>query len=496
MTTITKDSSNELLMRAYASTKFFCQVILSDEFESSFSPLHEEIVRLIDGGHRKVGIAAPRGIGKTTFARAVAAKSILFNIAHFIVYLSNSATVAEMQTENLKYTLMTNPLIKDLWPGLKLGKDSGMDDSFSKKAWTAYGNTLILPRGAGQQVRGLNWRGYRPQLIIIDDLEDAEEVLSELNRQKTRNWFYADVEKSVNRYKNDWRMLYIDTLKHEDALLAELLEASDWKTTRLSICTEDYKSLVPDYISDSELEVEVQRHREAGTMDVFYMEMMNSPISLEDAVFKQSYFHHDREIEDKLKDRYRSDTAVIVDPAKTVKLHSAESGIIGVTFDPIEKRLYFRDLIGAKLHPDQLYDAAIDMCLSIGAPTLAVEVTSLNEFITFPFKNRIQERGVNIEFVELKARGKKEDRIAALAPLYRLGQIVHNPLVCGPLEQQLLSFPRSRRFDLMDAAAYSLELFEIGARYFEPDLYVDDSELPEPLYPKDDEPAVLNWGII
>ncbi len=63
---------------------------------------------------------------------------------------------------------------------------------------------------------------------------------------------------------------------------------------------------------------------------------------------------------------------------------------------------------------------------------------------------------------------KKEDRIAALVPLYRQGLIWHNKNISGPLEAQLLSFPNSKRFDLMDAFAYIVELLEKGDRYFFP----------------------------
>jgi hypothetical protein len=96
------------------------------------------------------------------------------------------------------------------------------------------------------------------------------------------------------------------------------------------------------------------------------------------------------------------------------------------------------------------------------------------------------QRGLNFELIELKARagtgeyagkGKgKSGRIAALAPFYRKGQIKHNRRVCGVLETQLLSFPRSKRWDVMDAAAYVVEMMEMGGRYFS---YKNAAQTPE-----------------
>ena len=90
----------------------------------------------------------------------------------------------------------------------------------------------------------------------------------------------------------------------------------------------------------------------------------------------------------------------------------------------------------------------------------------------------------------MKARAKKEDRIAALVPFYRQGYVFHNRSCCGGLEAQLLSFPRSRLFDIMDALAYIIEMMELGDRYFDPPEEEDvDSEFEELEY----EPVIQNW---
>jgi hypothetical protein len=115
------------------------------------------------------------------------------------------------------------------------------------------------------------------------------------------------------------------------------------------------------------------------------------------------------------------------------------------------------------------------------ATVIAVEVTSLNEFITYPLKNELRRRKVfGYTFIELKPRDKKENRIKALMPLYRLGLIYHNPLVCDKLEDQLLHFPASKLLDVMDAFAYIAELFTIGEQFFLPNYsLMDENPLPE-----------------
>jgi hypothetical protein len=81
--------------------------------------------------------------------------------------------------------------------------------------------------------------------------------------------------------------------------------------------------------------------------------------------------------------------------------------------------------------------------------------------------------------VELKARDKKENRIAALAPFYRLGYVYHNELVSKKLETQLMMFPRSKMWDVMDAAAYVVELMEMEGDYFDPSNSLDEEDYDE-----------------
>lgn len=492
------------LETTYTSTKMTAKDLFPENFYSPFCSLHDQIFEWLDRktfvdkngvvrpSNKKV-CAAPRGIGKTTIVRTVAAKAILWRDVNFITYTSNSADVAGMQTENLKADLRS-PLIKDLFGDIKIANYDGDDTTFGKKAWIAFGSTMILPRGFEQQHRGLNWRGHRPQILILDDLEDKDLIQNEVNRKKLKERFFSDIEKCINRFQKDYTFIYIDTLKHEDSLLALLLESSDWDSLTLSICDENYNTLAPEYMSNEDIAHEVEMHREKGVLDEFYREYMNIPISTEDAVFMSKYFRYYDEAEDKLDQNPRIENVVIVDPAKTVKLHSAESAIIGIGFDRSDNRIYIRDLLAQKLYPDQLYDRTFEMVQRLKARVVAVEVTGLNEFITYPIKTEITKRNLNVEFIELNARGKKEERIAHLAPFYRKGMIYHNKQVTGPLEAQLLSFPRSKRLDCMDAEAYFIELLEKAERYF----YNDDDEEPadDMSYPDDLEVAIGGWRVL
>lgn len=496
----------EILARCSWDLRYCAKTLFHDVFEAPFSTLHHQIFDVIEPalseGARKVAVQAPRGIGKTSIAQLIAEQAILFRKFQFICYVQNSATLAEMQTENIKRQLISNQTVRKLFGNIKISdaEEVGIDESFSKSAWVAYGRTLILPRGSGQQIRGLNWSSKRPQLIIIDDLEDKDECKNDDIRKKQKQWLLSDVLKSVNRYLDDWIVIYIDTLKHEDSVLQMLLDSSDWRSISLSICDGNYKSYDPNYMTDEEIAHEVEAHREKGELDVFYMEYMGVPISTEDAVFKPDYFRYYDEKE--IKDNKDIENVVIVDPAKTVKMHSVESAILGIGIDRGSHRIYVRDVVHRKLYPDEIYQETFDMAERLKASVIGVEVTSLEEFIKQPMTNEMMRRGRFFELVWLKARGGqnlqrgKEGRIAALAPFYRQGFIFHNKQCCADLEAQLLAFPKARLWDIMDGLAYVVEMLELGERYFQPPEEFDDPEEEYAELEGEYEPAIDGWRII
>lgn len=507
----------EILSQCATSTRMMAKTFFPERFTLPFSEsVHEKIFKLIDGPANKVAIAAPRGWGKTSIvALALIARWILFRYTGFVCYINKSHDAASLQTENLRRELVTNRTIKHFFGDFKY-RDVGkveFDEVFSKKAWVAY-DTLVWPRGAGQQVRGVLFKNDRPGLFVIDDLEDPEKVNNDEIRKGWKQWLYADVIKAVpqiGEMSDKYKIVYIDTLKHEDSVLQMLLDSPDWESIRLEACDDDFNPTAPEFKSKEQIEREWEEHVKAGQTDVFFREFRNLPISTKDAAFQKEYFHYynvpndvgkgenDLNVLDvEVQHNNSIETVVIMDPAKTVKIHSAETAIVGVGIDLSSARLYIRDAISEKLYPDEIYNAMFGMATRLDAKVIGIEETSLNEFIKQPIKNEMFRRGQFFELIWLKARGgmKKEDRIKELVPYYRGGYIYHNKAnaTVRKLEAQLLMFPRSALWDLMDALAYIIEMLELGERYFSPaeDPKDIEAEFKELNY---DQP-VEDWRIV
>jgi len=496
---MSEDQYAEILAQCEGSLKNHCQLFHGSDpsdlkrkrFSTPFSKRHDEFFEVWDDPKvKKILITAHRGWGKTSiFGFGAPSQSIVFQKYPFIVYVG--ATLeggALLQTENLKKELVSNPMIS-----ATVGKIRTGDTAFSKMLWETANGSLILPRGRGQQVRGVLHGDERVNLIIVDDLEDKDSVGSRQAVDETERYFRADLENTVDLYSDNWRIVVIGTILSHDTLLNRLRDDPSFVCMDFPIC--DEKTMVtfwPERISNEAIAEKHLELKTAHRLDIWAREFLNKPAVKEDAVFRQEYFRYFSEIEgmqDKngnesfhinFREEFELDTFVLVDPAKSATQQSCLTAIVGITvgFGKSGNRIFIRDVINERLYPDEIVNASFDMADRIGASIVGYEVTGLNEFIRQPFNDIMFKRGKVYQLVELKARkgeGEysaknrgKEGRIAGLAPYYRMGCVYHNVTgVCDELEGQLMDFPLAKDWDIMDATAYIVQMLEFGGRVME-----------------------------
>jgi phage terminase large subunit-like protein len=369
----------------------------------------------------------------------------------------------------------------------QLGFKNLVSNNWAKDRWISNG-TLVLPRGYGQQIRGQLYGSDRPDLIIVDDLEDSEGVLSDEQRAKKKEWFFGDVLGAVDASKYH-KIVYIGNMLHEDCLLANLLENPDWVSFRYPIADDDMHSLWPEKYSDEYIAKLYRFYKNEHLLDVFYREYMCQSMAREGAPFDSKCFQYYSPEE--LKKLF-VEFVVLVDPAKSTGSSACDTAVVGVGIDALNNRFYVHDIDYGRWHPNEIVDNAMAMCQRLGARVLGVEEAGSGEFISWPIKNELRRRAANVEYVKLTPRKGpsqyvpngssqqgKDSRIGhALVGLYRNGLVYHNRehRHVDQLERQLLEFPRGKRKDIIDALSYVAQLMETGERYFACRRYVDDDK--------------------
>ncbi len=464
---------DEILDHMYTDILFFARVIFPKRFFRGFSKQHEQLAEVLDDRSiNQILVMAHRGIGKTSLIQlAYAAREILFRTTRFMVTTSCSNTHAVMQSETLKGHLArsdikalfgplkpdnrSTPDAKDLW--VVVPEDLEEDETFS---------TVVIPRGAGQQVRGMLYGDDRPDLILTDDLIDPQKYMTEEAQDKLSTWFFGSYINVVDRGKPGWRHIVIGTPTNERDLLWKLKKHSKWTTVEMVLCDSKCNTYWPAFMTTEDVKELKEEFTEGGKLDEFYREYRNLLTAPEGAPFQESmfqYYDHDKV---DILDLRLCENVVIGDPAKTTNFNSADSAVVGISIPFNENKIRFADCVNYKMHPEEFFYELCSMAHRIKARIIAIETTSLHEWLEHTFRDYLNDNGWNFELIFLKARDKKENRVRWLIPYYRQHQIEHNKAICGTLEEQLLTFPRSEFWDVMDAFAYIILLLEEGERYF------------------------------
>lgn len=142
----------------------------------------------------------------------------------FVLIICQTQAQAKQHMMNLRRELEGNQLLKnDLGPFQEESSEWG---SFSL-VFSKLG-ARITAVSTEQSIRGLRHNQHRPDLVIGDDLEDLASTKTRESRNKTHQWFTAEVIPAGDR---NTRVIVIGNLLHEDSLLMRLRE--DIETRRV-----------------------------------------------------------------------------------------------------------------------------------------------------------------------------------------------------------------------------------------------------------------------
>lgn len=203
----------------------FAKIYLANHFKLPPSRMHRELFQLLQQLRvqrgRRIAIAAPRGHAKTTVVGlAHILWCALYNLEPLIVLVSNASSQAIQILRHIKEELLHNPLLHRDFPEIcsVFGTGRGPRPCTNDQITLSNG-VAVRAFGSEQRMRGMRQRQFRPSLIVVDDLEEQESVLSSEGREKTRDWFAGTLLKLGN---NETNVVVVGTVLHYDSLLASL----------------------------------------------------------------------------------------------------------------------------------------------------------------------------------------------------------------------------------------------------------------------------------
>ncbi len=182
---------------------------------------HKEMFALLeDQDVMTVGIVAFRGSAKSTIA------TLSYPIWAMIGMLSKKYILLVSQTQGLSRQILAN-IKQEFESNELLIKDFG---PFSEVADEWRANSLVISQygsritaiSASESIRGLRHRQYRPDLTVLDDVEDLETVKTKEGRDKIWNWLTGEV---IPIGDSGTKLICVGNMLHEDSLMMRVKES-------------------------------------------------------------------------------------------------------------------------------------------------------------------------------------------------------------------------------------------------------------------------------
>ncbi len=318
-----------------------------------------------------------------------------------------------------------------------------------------------MAKGAEMKFRGLKYGAHRPDLVVIDDLENDEIVESKERREKLRRWFSGTLMPVIGV---GGQFVYIGTILHDDSLLMRILSPSyytNWVTKKYA-AIEDGKPLWPDMFTLEKLEDMKEEATRNGELDIFMAEYMNDPITDENREFKRAYFKYYDEVPAELR------ITITVDLAISKKTH-ADYTVIYVQGTDSENNRYCLEYTRQRMDPYETSEELFRLVDKWKPVTVGIEKVAYQEAFSYILKNEMRKRNKFFITEEISTRQDKTQKIRGLVPMYRAGAMYHRAEMFE-LEEELLRFPKGVHDDIIDAQAMQQELTLPGETDYVPDI--------------------------
>ena len=417
-----------------------------------FKGFHREVLRDCCGPHPHTADALPRGHSKSaTVNLGYSLAAAMLRFEPYQIKVSRTRSVCCAFLQSVKWQLADNEKLREdfgILPVKEWEKDT--EDDFICNFEDGY-QIRMTAFGCEQPMRGTNWRTKRPGLVICDDMEDDEQVLSPDRREKVWNWFMGTLL-PIGTPETKFRV--IGTVLHNESLLQRLLESDEWHSRTYEACDDQVTTgsiLWPELWSRDRLLKMKKMYADAGNMVKFNMEYRNIAVDTSSGYFQATDFVAGEDDDDLRRKTfyvgvdYAISTAERRDYTVMVVGGVDEEGFLSIV-DVRKGRWDGKQILDEMFaiqqaySPDQWFVESGAIQKALGA-ALEIEQRARNVYLPLNAMVPSKDKQTRARSIQARMRGKAvrfDKRTSWFADL----------------EQEMLQFPRGRHDDQVDAMAW------------------------------------------
>lgn len=266
--------------------EFFAEFFLSEEMDRDIPEFHHQTWGLMTStGYPRIVLAIPRAHAKTTQAKLAVVFHFLFTDRRFCIYLSSTNTIALNACKDI-FAFFQHPNFVSTYGNIQIETASEGNSLWVFKIRLRNGKwkrCILRAMGANQQMRGINIDNQRPDMAVVDDVEDLDNTESEKLQKKLDRWIFATFIKALDK---NHKIVWIGNMLRKTSLLARLTTKPElkkvWKSLVLGALikdpvTGDLESLWPELWTPDALRQDYKEYVEIGQAESWFCEMMNMP---------------------------------------------------------------------------------------------------------------------------------------------------------------------------------------------------------------------------
>lgn len=218
--------------RARADFRFFCRTYFPHYVKAEESAFHTWVYDKVPGYLDRpegylINVSAPRSEAKSTLLTQLGVLwCVVTGRKHFIPIVMDAFDQAVTMLEAIKGELANNPRLAMDFP----------DATGEGRVWQV---GVILTRnhrkvqafGARKRMRGLRHGPHRPDLVLLDDIENDENVLSLEQRNKIEAWVLKTVL-PLGPPDGSMDVIYLNTILHFDSVANRFHKKPRWVRRR------------------------------------------------------------------------------------------------------------------------------------------------------------------------------------------------------------------------------------------------------------------------
>lgn len=493
----------EKVMDKYGGFEYFVNNYFPHYIKKSGkSLLHEylfkrlpEIIRSSES--ESDAIAAPRGEAKSTIvSQLFMLWCVVCGYKKYGLIVMDSIDQAYPMLEAIKAELEFNPRLQ-----CDFGEACGQGRTWQMGVIITANDAKLQAAGSGKKIRGLRHGAQRPDLVVLDDIENDEQVSSPEQRDKLQSWLDKTIT-PLGGAGEKLDIVYIGTILHYDSVLNRMLNNQFWEAKK-------FKAIVqwPDDMALWDEWEEIQRNSGRKAARDFYLanekamlagavtswsarsildlmtlrakvglsafasEYQNDPLAGDDATFANSIVFWVNRLPDWLFygscDPSLGKAGKSRDPsALLVGGFNRKHGILDVVEAQIKKRV-----------PDRIISDIIELQKIYKCLAWAIEIVQFQEFLKTELVKRSAQMGIPIPAIGMKPTADKLLRIESIQPYMHNGLIRLHPNQTTLIDQ-LRHFPRADHDDGPDALQMLWALVQKRRSTIE-FRTIDDEDFPE-----------------